>query len=129
MNDNLTINIVVKGCTEERIRKETMGQIARINTKLGVLGSVGRSGRGVLFPVSNSARARKLMNIAPTPIGPKWPQNQASLQDLTSGIRGLRANIIGIRRNRRMSIAIQTSLHGTMVRRGEFMLLQGMILP
>lgn len=69
------------------------------------------------------------MNIAPTPIGPKWPQNKASLQDLMSGINGLRANIMGIRRNRRMSIAIQTSLHGTMVRRGEFMLLQGMILP
>lgn len=90
---------------------------------------MGKEAKGSPWPVSNSALARILINIAPTPMGPKCPQNKASRQDSKSGMKGERASRIGIRRNKRIKMAMTTSLHGTMVSRGEFIELHGMMLP
>jgi len=67
--------------------------------------------------------------MAPTPIGPKCPQKRASRHDLMSGITGLRASMIGIRRKRRIRMAMTTKRQGTIVRAGEFISDQGMIEP
>lgn len=69
------------------------------------------------------------MNIAPTPIGPKCPQNRASLHVRISGMIGLRAKMIGIRRNTRIRMAMATRRHGTIVSSGAFIISHGMILP
>ena len=86
---------------------------------------------GVPCPASfsNSPLARILMNIAPTPIGPKWPQKMASRHVRMSGMMGFMANMMGIRRKQRMRSAMHTRRQGTMVRSGEFILLHGMMAP
>lgn len=73
---------------------------------------MGGWGRGSDDEVSICARASMARKSAPRPMGPKWPQNKASLYVLISGIQRFRAKTMGIRRHKMMRQSKATSLPG-----------------
>ena len=78
---------------------------------------------------SNSALVKIAANIAPTPIGPKWPAKSASRQFLISGMTGFRTNIMGIRRKSTTMMAMMASLQGVRPSAALLYWPQGMMAP
>ena len=76
--------------------KQITGQMRSLYGGFGL----GGCPNGNDLPVSSLARASIAKNKAPTPIGPKCPQNSASRYVLTSGMNSFISRTIGIRRNR-----------------------------
>lgn len=69
------------------------------------------------------------MKMAPTPIGPKWPANNASLLVLISGIHHCKAYIPGNLLKVKIPKHKRTILQGTRVVYVSFQALKGIVAP
>lgn len=86
---------------------------------------------GELVPFSSTARASIARKRAPKPIGPKWPQKNASRMVMMSGTHRYIASMIGIRRNNRTKTRNAIKRPGVILGRtkGELYESHGMIVP